>query len=96
MALTSAFVLASPSAHADIDYVGDFYLPPTPLPDGRPGDVLRTEPSRIPAAVDFPDALSAAATRIMYRSTNARGNPIAVTGTFIAPTDPWTGPGPRP
>ncbi|PRC52436.1 triacylglycerol lipase, partial [Mycobacterium sp. ITM-2017-0098] len=32
----------------------------------------------------------------MYRSTNARGNPIAVTGTFIAPTDPWTGPGPRP
>ena len=96
LALTSAFAWGCPAALADTDYVGDFYQPPTPLPDGQPGDVIRTEPSRIPAAADFPDALPASATRIMYRSTNARGNPIAVTGTFIAPTRPWTGPGPRP
>jgi triacylglycerol lipase len=88
-------VAASP-AEADSGYVGDFYVPPQPLPPGQPGDVLRTEPSRIPAAIHFPDALAAAATRIMYRSTNARGNPIPVTGTYIEPTDPWNGPGPRP
>lgn len=82
-------------AHAD-GYVGDFYLPPAPLPPGQPGDLVRTEPSVIPATVHFPGTLPATATRVMYRSADARGNPIAVTGTFIQPTDPWTGQGPRP
>lgn len=87
---------AVPTAAADVGYVGTFYQPPDPLPAGPPGEVLRTERSRIPAVVDFPAALPATATRIMYRSTNARGVAIPVTGTYIRPTLPWTGPGPRP
>ncbi|MCG5432824.1 lipase family protein [Mycobacterium sp. MYCO198283] len=85
-----------PTAGADAGDFGTFYEPPDPLPVGPPGEVLRSEPSRIPAAVDFPDALPATATRLMYRSANARGIPTAVTGTYIRPTLPWTGPGPRP
>lgn len=83
-------------ARADDRFGEGFYDPPVPLPVSQPGDVIRTEPSRIPYAVDFPDALPAKTTRVMYRSTGARGNPIAVTGTLIEPTEPWQGPGPRP
>lgn len=32
----------------------------------------------------------------MYHSTDARGNPIAVTGTYFEPDNPWPGQGPRP
>ena len=32
----------------------------------------------------------------MYRSTDARGNPVAVTGTYFEPDNPWPGNGPRP
>jgi len=96
LALTSAMTALPPTAQAEGQFPGDFYAPPVPLPEGQPGDLIRTEPSRIPAAVDFPAALPATATRLMYRSTNARGAAIAVTGTYIAPTTPWTGPGPRP
>ena len=32
----------------------------------------------------------------MYRSNDARGNPVAVTGTYFEPDNPWPGNGPRP
>jgi triacylglycerol lipase len=32
----------------------------------------------------------------MYRSTDARGNPMAVTGTYFEPFNDWPGQGPRP
>jgi len=32
----------------------------------------------------------------MYRSTDAQGKPVAVTGTYIEPDVPWPGNGPRP
>ena len=41
-------------------------------------------------------AYVASGTRIMYRSTDARGNPVAVTGTYFEPDNPWPGNGPRP
>ncbi|MET9266003.1 lipase family protein [Amycolatopsis sp. NPDC004079] len=68
----------------------DFYTPPGSLPAGKPGDLIRTEPS--PLGVPLP----AQATRLMYRSTDVHGAAIAVTGTMLAPTTPWRGPGPRP
>lgn len=83
-------------APAAADAEDGFYQPPNPLPSGMPGEVLRAEPSHIPAAVDFPNTLPATAARLMYLSTNARGVSIPVTGTFIRPTLPWAGPGPRP
>jgi hypothetical protein len=32
----------------------------------------------------------------MYRSTDAQGKAVAVTGTYIEPDVPWPGNGPRP
>jgi hypothetical protein len=41
-------------------------------------------------------AIMATGTRIMYRSTDARGNPMAVTGTYFELYNDWPGQGPRP
>ncbi len=74
-----------------------FYTPPNPLPPGQPGDLLRSEPSRLvlePSGTI--GTYNATGTRIMYRSTDARGNPDVVTGTYIEPTNAWPGKGPRP
>ncbi|MGV3016867.1 lipase family protein [Rothia sp. 88186D007BW] len=38
----------------------------------------------------------AQAQRIMYKSTDHQGNPVAVTGTALTTTKPWGGPGERP
>ncbi|ORI23578.1 lipase family protein [Rhodococcus sp. 1168] len=75
----------------------DFYTPPSPLPDGDAGEVLRSEPSHLAISVPtIGGALPGEATRIMYRSKDSNDNPIAVTGTYIDPSADWTGPGPRP
>lgn len=75
----------------------DFYLPPDPLPAGKPGDLIRTEPSRLVLEPSGQlGAIMATGTRIMYRSTDTRGNPIAVTGTYFEPYNDWPGKGPRP
>lgn len=60
----------------------DFYVPPSPLPAGQPGDVIRSRPSKAgpPAAVALADAW-----QVMYLSTDARGRPIPVTGTILVP-----------
>ena len=75
----------------------EFYTPPDPLPPGAPGDLIRTEPSRL---VLEPSGqlgmIMADATRIMYRSTDVHGNPMAVTGTYFEPYNDWPGGGPRP
>ncbi|HSW14545.1 MAG TPA: alpha/beta fold hydrolase [Solimonas sp.] len=68
----------------------DFYTPPASLPAGRPGDLIRCE--SVPTTV----SLLASATRIMYRSTDVHGKPIAVTGIVLNPALPWTGSGERP
>ncbi|MEP1079583.1 lipase family protein [Leptolyngbya sp. PL-A3] len=56
-----------------------FYTPPQPLPPGQTGSIIRKEalPSNLPEG--------AQAWRVMYRSTGLEGNPIAVTGTIVAP-----------
>jgi hypothetical protein len=74
-----------------------FYTPPSPLPAGKPGDIIRSQP--LPTAIKIPSpsgAIPAKATRIMYLSVDANGAPIAVTGYYLQPTKPWGGPGPRP
>ena len=104
LALTAAALMVAvpalvvmPVAHADDSEYEEFYTPPDPLPPGRPGDLIRTEPSRL--ALEPSGQLGAyvgTGTRIMYRSTDAAGNPVAVTGTYIEPDVPWPGTGPRP
>jgi len=86
-----------PPARADDRQYEEFYTPPDPLPPGQPGDLIRTEPSRL--ALEPSGQLGAfvgTGTRIMYRSTDAQGKPVAVTGTYIEPDVPWPGNGPRP
>lgn len=95
--------MCAPAAHADEDpyyneneYVA-FYTPPDPLPAGRPGDLIRTEPSRLVLEPSGQlGAVMADGTRIMYRSTDSRGNPTAVTGTYFEPFNDWPGAGARP
>jgi len=94
-------VPGTPGAEADgggdEPQYADFYTPPDPLPPGQPGDLIRTEPSRLVLEPSGQlGAFVATGTRIMYRSTDARGNPIAVTGTYFEPDNPWPGKGPRP
>ncbi|MFN8070092.1 MAG: alpha/beta fold hydrolase [Mycolicibacterium insubricum] len=76
---------------------GEFYTPPNPLPAGKPGDLIRHEPQ--PLVYEPSGELGswvATGTRIMYRSTDARGKPNVVTGTYFEPDNPWPGNGPRP
>ncbi|WP_088890529.1 alpha/beta fold hydrolase [Leptolyngbya ohadii] len=65
-----------------------FYTPPQPLPSATPGTIIRKEP--------LPENLpkGAVAWRIMYLSTGMNGEPIAVTGTIVAPESPSTTPRP--
>ena len=105
-----AVCAAPPLAWADPDPTNDlrdpkynedeytaFYTPPDPLPDGLPGDVLRSEPSRLVLEPSGQlGAIFANGTRIMYRSSDSRGQPMAVTGTYFEPWNPWPGQGPRP
>lgn len=85
------------TAYADESQYQEFYTPPNPLPPGAPGDLIRTEPSRLVLEPSGQlGAYVARGTRIMYRSTDAQGNPVAVTGTYFEPDNPWPGSGPRP
>lgn len=79
---------ASPAPAGDA-----FYQPPSPLPAGAPGDVIRTEPSGFPTATIKGPVTT---TKVMYLSRDTHDRPIAVTGTVFVPDMPWGGPGSRP
>ncbi len=96
VAVTPA-VVSPAKVHADDRMYEAFYTPPDPLPTGGPGDLIRTEPSRLVLEPSRQlGSFVGTGTRIMYRSTDARGNAVAVTGTYIEPDVPWPGNGPRP
>ncbi|GAA3383029.1 lipase family protein [Cryptosporangium minutisporangium] len=89
-------VAAQPSATSRGVTIPAFYTPPTTLPATN-GALIRTEPLRL--ALSLPGIngpLPGRATRIMYKSTDNNGQPVAVTGTYLAPTSAWKGPGARP
>ncbi|MFV2212501.1 lipase family protein [Actinomadura sp. LOL_016] len=76
---------AAPAAPAatDLGPPGDaFYTPPSPLPAGAPGDVIRARPAKAgpPTARGLADAW-----QVMYLSTDALGEPVAVTGMVLVP-----------
>ena len=73
-----------------------FYNPPADLP-AADGALIRTEP--LPLALSLPGLtgpLPGTATRLMYKSTDSSGGPVAVTGAYIEPSAAWKGSGPRP
>lgn len=82
-----------------------FYQPPAELP-AAPGELIKTEPFPLAAAIppipgagsisDAAGPLSTDAHRLMYTSVGSRDQAIAVTGAYLQPRAPWTGPGSRP
>ncbi|MFE6491356.1 lipase family protein [Streptomyces sp. NPDC057748] len=74
-----------------------FYTPPAQLPSAN-GALIRTEALplglRIPGLDGRP--MPGTATRLMYKSTDSAGQPVAVTGAYIEPSAAWRGTGPRP
>lgn len=72
-----------------------FYTPPSPLPPGSPGDLIRSETTTVSVLLGIPYP-GTNAWRIMYRSTSATDQPIAVTGTLMVPQAAWSGGGRRP
>jgi fermentation-respiration switch protein FrsA (DUF1100 family) len=62
------------------------------LPEGRPGDVIRSEP--VDAYLVPGIRLRARGWRILYRSTSATGEPRAVSGTVLLPRGKSRGPRP--
>jgi hypothetical protein len=102
LAFSGGVARADDPLHPDDPYYNEdeyaaFYTPPDPLPAGAPGDLVRTEPSQLVLEPSGQlGAIMATGTRIMYRSIDPRGNPVAVTGTYFEPFNPWPGAGPRP
>ncbi|MFI8192354.1 lipase family protein [Streptomyces sp. NPDC085946] len=76
--------------------IPEFYTPPATLP-AQNGALVRSEP--LPLALSLPGLdgpLPGRATRLMYRSTDAAGRPVAVTGAYLEPAAAWRSGGPRP
>lgn len=100
LALVAALVAAlGPQAAAVADAPGDdvlpFYTAPATLPPAN-GVLIRTE--RLTYLLD-PAGLAdvaATSTRMLYRTTDREGVPIAVSGSVIVPKAPWVGLGKRP
>ena len=88
LALAAVAGIALPAASpAPAGAQADFYTPPSPLPSGRNGDIVKQQ--RVTYA-------NATATRIMYLSRDVENRPMPVTGTILVPTTAWPGGGPRP
>ena len=58
-----------------------FYGIPDPLPAGKPGDVIKTEPVTVPM-------LHGTMQRVMYHSQSIQGKDIPVTGLIAVPNTP--------
>jgi acetyl esterase/lipase len=80
IAFAAAVVFGSPSSFlCDAKAQTPFYQASQAEVAGPPGSIIRQEPM-----LGAPDG--AAAYRILYRSTNPEGGPIAVSGVIIVPT----------
>jgi pimeloyl-ACP methyl ester carboxylesterase len=96
VATTTLLTLATASpAHSADDTRPFFYEPPNTLPANN-GDVIRSEPSVYYLDPGKTIKVDAIVHRVMYRSTDGFGQPIAMTGTVITPKTPWLGKGERP
>lgn len=93
----SAVVMVSTPAQAVVDEPPRpaFYEAPATLPAAN-GDVIRSEKMRFLLDPLDTSSLVKNSWRIMYRSTNRAGTPIAVTGTVLVPNTRWLGVGTRP
>lgn len=93
IALAAGFLAPGP-ATADTQRP-EFYTTPTTLPEHN-GDLVRSEPSTFYLDPVKTVQVDADVHRVMYRSADADGDPVAVTGTVLTPRTEWKGDGPRP
>lgn len=74
-----------------------FYEPPSPLPAAQNGDILSSRASRFTLdPIGKAPVEGVSSWQVLYRSTDALGAPMGVTGTVLVPTAPWRGAGSRP
>ncbi|GAA2254140.1 lipase [Streptomyces ruber] len=90
---TAVSPLAPTSAGATGAHRPPFYEPPANLP-AHNGDVIRSEPAAFYLNPQKAAESGAQVDRIMYRTTDRTGEPVAVTGTVLTPTTPRRGPRP--
>ncbi|WP_436500738.1 lipase family protein [Actinokineospora sp. HUAS TT18] len=91
--MAAAGMVAAPALNAE--ETPSFYATPTSLPTEN-GDIVRSEPSIFYLDPVKLIKIDANVQRIMYRTTDRLGKPIAVTGTVITPKSAWFGLGERP
>lgn len=74
---------ASADVHEDLrqDALAPFYTPPSPVPAGAPGSIIRTEPLGITVS-------GGRAVRMLYRSQDGRGRPTVSSGMAFIPRGP--------
>jgi dienelactone hydrolase len=74
-----------------------FYQPPSPLPAGAPGDVIRSRPAVFTVdPIGHSPYEGVKSWQVLYRSETVQGQPTAVSGMVLVPTKEWTGQGERP
>lgn len=80
--LTAARAATASSTTSAAALPDDFYVPPSPLPAGNPGDVIRSRPAGAgpPSATAIADAW-----QVMYLTTDALGQRTTATGTVLVP-----------
>jgi hypothetical protein len=78
---------AKPAAAGPVEGpAGDaFYLPPSPLPAGKPGDIIRYRKITTSAFYGIISVAFSDAYKVMYLSQDTNGKPIAVVGTILVP-----------
>ena len=95
VATAASFGLVSATSAQAVEDRPPFYEPPAELPANN-GDVIRSEPSTYYLDPLKAIKVDAEVNRVMYRTTDGGGEPIAVTGTVITPRKEWKGDGERP
>lgn len=92
--LTALVCVGSAAGMPTAAIADDFSTPPTAM---SPGDIINSEPLQVALSVPInPGSFPANAQRIVYRTTDAKGEPTTATGTVLSPIPPWRGSGERP
>ena len=86
--LTAAAVMAAPAAAVTDPSQDPFYTPPAGFQQTKPGTILRSRE----ATMSGPQAeVSASAYQLLFRTTDATGQPTAAVTTVLIPSSPASG-----
>ena len=95
-ALEAVAVIAVTACNGPAPSTEAFYVPP-PSISGASGNIIRSRASVLAAdPVGKAPVAGVKSTQVLYNSTDAKGQAIAVSGTVLVPTAPYLGLGGRP